>query len=293
MDSEENSKIILSVIVTCYNEGNDLLRAIQSLENQTYKDFEIIIVKDYSNHQETIEICKILEDKGYIVLWETKNVGVSATRNWGISVAQGDIVCMVDADDELPHDALEIISNYFEENPNSDVIFGNYELCQLEKNVVVDCKILCDNQGVLSPSVLFGGNLLLLGMLPMRKRLWEMVGGYNDKYAFGCQDIEMQIRIMEKGIPFHYVPFVIYKWHKKPTGINSSKRNAISFDMCCFEHLDFLSSYLSHKYVLQLCKQFNDSKLFRFYFRQYTDGIKSYLSYMPFSILRKMIRFVS
>ena len=82
----------VSVIVTCYNEGFLLKRAVLSLMNQTIKNFEIIIVKDLSVHSETIEVCKELEKKGYIVLWSNANIGVSGTRNMGIEKAKGDCI---------------------------------------------------------------------------------------------------------------------------------------------------------------------------------------------------------
>ncbi len=286
MDNTQNNEITISVILTCYNEGRDLLRALQSLESQTYKDFEIIIVKDFSDHVITIETCKGLEDKGYKVLWLSENKGLSCSRNLGIKEASGSIIVCLDADDVLPNTSIKTIVDNFA--VGTDVLFGNYYI----GDSFVDCSVIADVSNHLNKELALK-NWLVLGTSPFTKRIWEQIGGYNQKYSYTCQDFDFFVRCLKSQSTFCYVNSVIYKWNRNSSGMNNSLANSKAIDECVFEHLDFLAPYLSHKYVLQLCKQFNDGEQFRFYFRQYTDGIKRYLSCVPFFILRKMIRFVS
>ncbi len=281
----------ISIIVTCYNEGEELFRAIRSLEQQTFQDFEVIVVKDFSNHQPTIAACAVLEKQGYKVLYETSNVGVSVTRNHGVDATQGDIIYTFDGDDELPADTLQFIADTFDAHPQADAIFGNYMLIENDVEKEIDCSVLCNDSGYLDIAR-WMQNIILYGQSPMRRSVWDKVNGCSVAYSFGCQDFEMQLRMLEAGLRFIYVPNVIYRWYKKPTGINSSLRNAQSFDKCCYEHLNFIEPYLSHQRVLQLCQSAKDYVGYRNYFRKYTMGCLWLCSWMPYGMLKRLARFI-
>lgn len=63
---------MFSIIITCYNEGLELRRAVESVRRQTYTDYEIIVVKDFSDHAETQQVCRELEQEGIQVLYAEK-----------------------------------------------------------------------------------------------------------------------------------------------------------------------------------------------------------------------------
>lgn len=92
-------KIILSIITPVYNVAPYLDATIKSILNQTYHDFELILVNDGSTDG-SLEICRKyeLEDSRVKVVTQ-KNQGVSAARNKGLEVVQGDIIGFVDSDD--------------------------------------------------------------------------------------------------------------------------------------------------------------------------------------------------
>lgn len=276
---------MFSVIITCYNEGLELRRAVESVRRQTYTDYEIIVVKDFSDHAETLQVCRELEQEGIQVLYAEKNVGVSITRNMGIAEAKGDYIYTVDGDDELPVDALEHIARTFEESPNADVIYGDYELIG---NEIQELKCFAGKS--VSMANLY--NIQLLGMLPVCRRILERLGGYSEKYSFGCQDFELQVRMLKNNCNFVYTPHVLYRWYKKPTGINSSQRNAESLDMCMYEHRDFVAPYIGHRYLLQLCKQNKDADSYRKYFVQYAPCWCQWARILPFRLMTKFGRFV-
>lgn len=276
---------MFSIIITCYNEGIELYRAVGSVRKQTYTDYEIIVVKDLSNHAETLSVCHELEQEGIQVLYAEENVGVSVTRNMGIAVARGDYIYTVDGDDELPADALKHIARTFEENPNADVIYGDYELIG---NEIQELKCFAGKS--VSMANLY--NIQLLGMLPVRRRTLERLGGYSEKYSFGCQDFELQVRMLKNNCNFVYTPHVLYRWYKKPTGINSSLRNAESLDMCMYEHRDFVAPYIGHRYLLQLCKLNNDADNYRKYFAQYAPCWCRWARILPFRLMTKFGSFV-
>lgn len=276
---------MFSIIITCYNEGLELRRAVESIRKQNYTDYEIIVVKDFSDHAETLQVCRELEQEGIQVLYAEKNVGVSLTRNMGIAAAKGDYIYTVDGDDELPIDALSYIAHAFEENPDADVIYGDYELIENGIREVINF----EGKSISIANLYYSK---LYGQLPMRRAIINQLGGFSERYSFGCQDFELQVRLFKHGAKFVYTPHVIYQWYKKPTGINSSKRNAESFDICMYEHREFVAPYINHHYLLGLCKENKDSESYRKYFTQYAPRWCKWARILPFQLLTKFGRFV-
>ena len=96
----------ISVIVPVYNGEKYLEKCIQSIEEQTYRKFEIIIINDGST-DDTAKICKKLEAQyENITVLHMNDEGVSAARNAGLNAAKGEYITFVDADDRLLPEAL-------------------------------------------------------------------------------------------------------------------------------------------------------------------------------------------
>lgn len=280
---------MFSVIITCYNEGAELLRAVRSVQNQTCQDYELIVVKDFSNDVPTLEACQQLEAEGIRVLYSKENVGVSVTRNEGVKASIGEWIYTLDGDDELPSYTLEILNQYIAEHPDADCVFGNYELIEGEQNSVVNCSRLADVAGRIKPQELFKQPIILVGQIPIRRAVFNQVGGNSVRYSFSCQDIELQIRLLQAGARFYYLPQTIYKWYRKPSGINSSVRNAQDWNYCMYEHLDFLCQYLRHQHTLRLCKEYKDKALYRYYWGLYAPFYLQWVKYLPWKLSARFI----
>lgn len=105
---EIDNNIFISVIVPIYNAKNFLPRCIESVLNQTFKNFELLLINDGSKDS-SLDICnKYLEkfpDK--IKVFNNKNMGCSITRNFGIEKSQGKYLLFIDSDDWIEKDMLE------------------------------------------------------------------------------------------------------------------------------------------------------------------------------------------
>lgn len=115
---------LVTVIVPCYNQSKYLPFTLESILNQSYQNWECIIIDDGSPDN-TEDIAKIWcnKDKRFNYILQ-KNLGVSAARNKGISIANGDYVQFLDADDQLEVEKFEHQVHFLEQNPLVDIIYG-------------------------------------------------------------------------------------------------------------------------------------------------------------------------
>lgn len=107
---------IVSVIIPCYNYGKYIEQAIQSILEQSYKNWEIIVVDDGSDDEYTIEKLEELK-KEYAVI-KIDRSGPAVARNVGIEAAKGKFILPLDSDDTIHSDyLLEAISAYEKNHP--------------------------------------------------------------------------------------------------------------------------------------------------------------------------------
>ncbi len=117
----------VSVIMPVYNAEQWVGQAIESIQNQTYSEWELIIVNDGSSDS-TKQICERYANiESRIKLFEQENQGPSAARNLGLSKMEGDFFTMIDSDDHLYETALETYINAIE-NDNSDMVVAGYRI---------------------------------------------------------------------------------------------------------------------------------------------------------------------
>ena len=128
------SKIpILSVIIPVYNAELTLEQCVNSIKEQSFSDYEVILIDDGSKDKSG-ELCDIYagEDKRFKVI-HTENHGVSTARNSGLEIVAGKYVMFVDSDDSIYGDFFEQYVRYIEEN-QKDVVIGG--LVRKEKNQI-------------------------------------------------------------------------------------------------------------------------------------------------------------
>ncbi len=90
---------LISVIIPVYNRTTELIRAIESVLNQTEQNFEIVIVDDGSE-EDVKQACDLFNDKRIRFFRNEEHKNANVVRNMGVSMAKGDYIAMLDADDE-------------------------------------------------------------------------------------------------------------------------------------------------------------------------------------------------
>lgn len=127
---------MISVVIPVYNVGRYIAACISSLINQTYSDFEILIVNDGTPDRsaDIAESMLAKQDRIDYRVITTENCGVSSARNTGLNNIRGEYVVMVDADDVLSAAFLEDFHQMTVESPQSDIFSCGFSVVDEDKS---------------------------------------------------------------------------------------------------------------------------------------------------------------
>lgn len=219
-----NEKPIVSVILPTYNRAHLVGRAINSVLNQTYQDFEIIVVDDGST-DDTKEVINSFTDTRIRYIKHQQNKGGSAARNTGIKLANGKYIAFQDSDDEWLPQKLEIQVEAFS-TASSEVGVVYTDMLRIEK----DGKIKYWH----SPTVTYG-NLIdtkILEYQPFKigiqsalinRECFNKVGFF-DEMLPRFIDLDLFIRLL-KDYHFYHIKQPLVKY-QVTEGISSNKKAA-------------------------------------------------------------------
>lgn len=154
----------VSVIVPVYNSREYLGPCVESVLNQSYADFELILIDDGSTDG-CAEMCDRFASSDHRVRCvHMKNSGVSAARNLGLSFATGEYVTFVDSDDMLLPNALQIISEYLNE---AEIDLLQFSLTRNQKNIVKSTPVMTPKNYLAGDfcQVCAGGSVIRLALI--------------------------------------------------------------------------------------------------------------------------------
>lgn len=192
----------VSIIIPVFNRIEPLERALQSIQKQTFKDFEITVVDDHS----TDDIFSVTKKFG-VKLLKTNGKGVSAARNTGIVSSDSELVAFLDSDDEWLPQKLELQIKHLSENPNCNIVHTNelwvrnsQPVNQGNKHQKMGGRIFsqCTELCLIAPSSAL-----------VRRSLLNQVGLFDESFPV-CEDFDLWLRITAtEDIGFISEPLVI------------------------------------------------------------------------------------
>ncbi|MFX0139444.1 MAG: glycosyltransferase family 2 protein [Candidatus Hodarchaeota archaeon] len=190
----------LSIIIPCYNDGDIISRAIQSILKQTYQNFEITVVNDGSTDQTEKIVRKFQDMDGRIkYLKHEINRGLSATRNTGIKNAKGDYIAFLDADDEWLPNKLQKQLELFQNSNNKKLGFVStgtiFVRGKNRKSYWLPPKRGYIFTELLKGNIILGGGSSCL----IKKVVFDECGLFDESdQMYSQQDYEMWLRIAQK-----------------------------------------------------------------------------------------------
>lgn len=186
------SNPLISVIIPVYNTESYLSYSIDSIINQTYKKFELIIVNDGSTDN-SFKILQSYKDKRIICLQNERNIGNYSSRNKGVKIARGKYIAIMDGDDIAYPNRLENQLEYLENN--NDIIALGTNFTTIPYSIESDLFI---NSEEIKLSLLKGFYSLLHPSLMIRANNFIRMGGYNENYIY-ASDYDLICRLSFEG----------------------------------------------------------------------------------------------
>ncbi|CAM4043502.1 glycosyltransferase family A protein [Flavobacterium antarcticum] len=180
----------ISIIVPCYNQAQFLDEALQSVLDQSYANWECIIINDGSpDCTEIIAQEWLKKDCRFRYIYK-ENGGLSSARNAGIMVAKGEYILPLDADDKIGTDYLELAIIEFQKDTLLKVVYCNAEKFGYESGSWNLPSFNLKNLGLF--------NMIFCSAL-YRKTEWERVKGYDVNMIYSLEDWEFWIAILKNG----------------------------------------------------------------------------------------------
>jgi glycosyltransferase involved in cell wall biosynthesis len=157
---------MISVVVPAYNAGKTIIRCLNSIQNQTYSNLEIIVVNDGSIDDTAEKVSSLQENDNRINLFTIPNGGVSHARNYGIDNATGDYITFVDSDDFIDKEMYEVLMGIILQY-KVEIAHCSYKNIDCVGNVLSvvgdNNKVVCQNHNE-AMECLIGGTLFAGGI---------------------------------------------------------------------------------------------------------------------------------
>ena len=207
-----------SIIVPVYNRPDEVDELLESLSNQTHRDFEVIMVEDGS-----VKTCKDVCDKYADILvlhyYAKENSGPGQSRNYGAEHANGEYIIILDSDVVLPKDYVEAIDKSLSSASEEIVAFGGPDAAH-PSFTPVQKAISYSMTSFFTTGGIRGGKAKLDKFYPrsfnmgIRRDVYQQLDGFT-KMRFG-EDIDFSYRIVEAGYRPRLFPDA-WVWHKRRT----------------------------------------------------------------------------
>ncbi|MCC6300296.1 MAG: glycosyltransferase [Anaerolineales bacterium] len=185
-----SSMPVVSVVIPNYNHAKFIGDAIQSVLNQSFRDFEIIVVDDGSTDDSRAVVARFGDRVRYT--WQA-NSGLSAARNAGIAQARGEFIGVLDADDMYEPDFLSVLAPILQADPQAQAVYCGYRFVDEANRPLpqVEARLISPERLF---QVLAEGNFLVPESILVRKGCYDAVGLFDVKFR-ACEDVDMWLRI--------------------------------------------------------------------------------------------------
>ena len=212
---------MISVIMSTYKEDERLLReSIESILNQTYRDFEYIIILDYPDndvHNSVIEEYALKDDRIHFYINE-KNMGLTDSLNRGLSLCHGEYIARMDADDISLPDRLERQMKYLEKN-HYDLIGGITEMINENGSLLYSIKSVPTDPKKINKALRYSQCIAHPTWLG-RKEVFEKNAGY--RHMPLCEDYDFTLRAVLNGFVISNLNEAVLKYRMTSNSISRS-----------------------------------------------------------------------
>ncbi|CAM4096802.1 glycosyltransferase family 2 protein [Gillisia limnaea] len=222
---------LVSIIIPCYNDGDYIEQAVQSILDQSYTNKEIIIIDDGSNHKTKAVLKKLTQKIDLLITIENK--GPSVARNRGVTEAKGEFILTLDADDFFEPTFIQKAVNILNSSPKVGLVTCHAHLFDENAN---QGEII--SRGGEAKDLLFRNGALASSLF--RKKSWRDVQGYDEKMLNGYEDWDFNISIVKAGWSIYVIEEYLFHYRLKEKSRNSTANFSHKYDLIAY-------IYIKHK----------------------------------------------
>lgn len=214
---------VVSVIMSVYNEPLEWLhQSINSILQQTFNDYEFIILCDNPSYFEGISLLNeyAKKDSRIILIFNEMNIGLTKSLNKGLSVAKGEYIARMDADDFSMPERFEKQLLYMTNHPEMDLCHTNY--AYINENSIIKCRRVSDIRSATQDYLFWHNNIAHPTVMFRRKVLGFRRPLYNEGIRVG-QDYELWTVLTAEGYNFGFVDDVLLQYRLSINQISKNK----------------------------------------------------------------------
>ena len=181
---------MISIVIPLYNKAQSIANTIKCIQNQTYQDFEIVVVEGWSTDGSTEIIKKIATEEPRLrVLMQVNRKGVTPARNESIEAAKYDRIAFIDADDYWEPEYLATLVKLMDDYPQAGIWGMSYGELRGDKKYKVRSVMPLNFRGIIqNPWIL--GSPYWTGATAVSKSAAIKIGGFDNRIIFG-EDIDL------------------------------------------------------------------------------------------------------
>ena len=191
----ENNPLV-SVILPLYNAQNFILEAVNSVLNQTYKKIELIVINDGSTDN-SLEVVSSIKDSRLTIINQT-NIGLAATLNKALKIANGQLIARMDADDICIVNRIELQVKCFLNNPNLVLLGTATNYIDEKNNFIARAYPIVGNKNI-KYFLLNKGNVMAHPTVMFKKDAVLKAGGYCEKIGQYFEDHDLWVSMINMG----------------------------------------------------------------------------------------------
>ena len=244
---------MISVVIPTHNRDELLKKALKSIQDQTYQNFEVIVIDDVGNLS-TKNLVKQLNDNRFTYIHNNQHQGAPYSRNLGIKMAKGKYIAFLDDDDEFMPNKLEEVNKHIEKNPEIDVFYHQAIINMVNENIRYKSKPkFYNDQEELYKALLIKNIIGGTSMIIAKKESLIKVGLF-DVYLDSLQDYELWLRLAKKGYKFKLIEQALTKYYYRTMSQYISKdiqSNSKSIQIITNKYIDDISSLSKHNLKLR------------------------------------------
>ena len=214
-------RVAISIVIPTYNQGHYLEECLRSIVEQTFTDWEVIVVNDFSDDN-TVEVVENFPDQRIRLVNFRSNRIIATSRNKGIELANNDLIAFLDSDDRWYPEKLNRCIQ--ELTPDRDLVCHGMRYI---KNGRYWKDVKCGPEGKSGfYSLLCNGNSLITSAVLVRKACLLKVGGFcEDPSIVSAEDYDLWLRLSKEKMRFHFINDILgeYLYHE-----NSASRKVLS-----------------------------------------------------------------